>query len=281
MNGIKRFLKNKNTVTILGLVAIVFVIYFGYNYAVKQAVTPQTVPYAKVTIQPRTEITEDMVGTIEVPPAFLKPTVIRNSSSIVGSFSNVNTIIPEGSLFYRAAVVSRNELPDAALLEVPEGMVVFNLPVDMETTYGNSLYPDNYVDLYMKAIDANGKVIYGKLISNIEILAVKDKNGQHVFENTEEARTPSVLLFAVTEDIHLLLRKGLYLGNDKNYSLEIIPVPKNVALNASVGDVEVSNSELRQYIIDRTGVVNEDIITDYYEENMNGNITEDVETSEE
>jgi hypothetical protein len=52
--NIKKFLANKNTVTILGVVAAILILYFGYNYRINQAIKPQRVPYAKITIQPRT-----------------------------------------------------------------------------------------------------------------------------------------------------------------------------------------------------------------------------------
>ena len=50
MISIKRFLGNKNTVTILGVIIGIVVLYFGYNIRVKQAVEPQQIPYAKVEI---------------------------------------------------------------------------------------------------------------------------------------------------------------------------------------------------------------------------------------
>ena len=38
----------------------------------------------------------------------------------------------------------------------------------METTYGNSIYPGNYIDIYMKAINENGQLMVGKLVENIK-----------------------------------------------------------------------------------------------------------------
>ena len=44
---IKRILSNKNTVTVLGVIAAVLVLYFGYNSGVKKAITPINVPMQK------------------------------------------------------------------------------------------------------------------------------------------------------------------------------------------------------------------------------------------
>lgn len=62
-NGLKKFLQNKNTVTVIGVVLAVLVLYVGYNMRVKSAVNPITVPYAKETIKGGTQITQDKVGT--------------------------------------------------------------------------------------------------------------------------------------------------------------------------------------------------------------------------
>ena len=127
---IKRFLQNKNTVTIIGVALIVGIIYFGYNYRIKQATNPTKVPYAKTTIQPRTKITEDMIGYMDVMPSMINKSTITNIKYIVGKWSNYNTIIPEGSLFYTQTVVTSDQLPDSAFITIPEGYTPFNLSVN-------------------------------------------------------------------------------------------------------------------------------------------------------
>ena len=64
--ALKRFLSNKNTVTIIGIVLGIVVLYIGYNMRVKQAINPVKVPFAKEEIASRTLITEDMIGFIEI-----------------------------------------------------------------------------------------------------------------------------------------------------------------------------------------------------------------------
>ena len=43
----KRFLSNKNTVTIIGVLLGLIVLYIGYNYRIKTAVSTISVPVAK------------------------------------------------------------------------------------------------------------------------------------------------------------------------------------------------------------------------------------------
>lgn len=44
--GLKKFLTNKNTVTVVGVVLAIVILYVGYNMRINQAITPVTVPSA-------------------------------------------------------------------------------------------------------------------------------------------------------------------------------------------------------------------------------------------
>lgn len=249
--SLKRFLANKNTVTILGTLFIVLIMWVGYNIRIDSVTNPERVPYAKETIQPRTKITKDMIGYMEVPIALIKGSenVLINESDILNHYTNVNTIIPKYSLFYDEAVIVENELVDLAVGKLADGEVLFNLPVSTETTYGNSLYPGNYLDIYFKSQDDSKKIQYGKLVSNVKILAVKDINGRNVFENSEEFRTPSMLIFAVPKSINLLLRKAVYL---KDYNAELIPVPIKKSAAIANNPAKLESNYLASFINAKT-----------------------------
>ena len=255
---LKKFLQNKNTVTIIGTVLIVAILYIGYNYRIKQVTTPVKVPVAKIDIQPRTKITEDMIEYVEALPAMVNSSTIKDVKYIVGKWSNYNTLIPKGSLFYNKTVVSSDELPDSAFVNIPSGYTAYNLPVTTKTTYGNSIFPNNYIDIYLKVLDADGKPTVGKLIENVKVLAVKDKNGRHVFENSDEERTPAVIIFALPEDMHLLLREAAYLENVKSIAAEIIPVPTTESYSAEPGTIRLASYELKSFIELNTGTINPD-----------------------
>ena len=265
----KKFLKNKNIVTIAGVVIILILLYIGYSTQINNAVEPVQIPVATQTIQPRTEITDDMVQIIDMPNVSLSDNVIRSKSQIVGKYSNVNSVIPEGSMFYTDTVISGDELPDAAFAKVKAGEVVYNFPVDMESTYGNSIFPGNYIDLYYAANDETGKLLLGKLIESIEVLAVKDANGNHVFENSAELNAPSSLIFAVPEELHLLLRKASYLSG------EIIPVPRNRDYSQNPGATVVSSEYIQDFILSQTVIIPDQqlpSLDDNLEENVNPNV---------
>lgn len=241
----KRFFKNKNVVTIIGVIVILVLLYIGYSTQINRAVSPVSIPVATQTIQPRTEITADMVQEIDMPNISVGEHVITSRAQIVGKYSNINSVIPEGSMFYTDTVISKEELPDAAFTKVKSGEVVYNFPVDMESTFGNSIFPGNKIDIYMKVGNGNEeKIMIGKLIENIEVLAVKDSSGRPVFENTSEDRTPSMLIFGLTEDLNLLLKKASYMSG---LGVELYPIPHGGTVSTQ-GSTQVSTQQLVDYI---------------------------------
>ncbi len=262
--GIKKFLQNKNTVTVLGVVLAIVVLYVAYTARIKSSINPVTVPYATEKIASGTQITKSMVSTREVPPSMLEGDVITNVSEIIDKYSAADTVIPEGSLFYKSAVVEKEQLPDNIILEYPKGYVLYNLSVDTNSTYGNSVYPGNYIDIYFKAvnkIDENNteqltadadKILLGKLMANIKVLAVRDSDGKAVFQNIDENRKPAMVIFAVPEEYYILLKKAEFM---RTYDTSLIIVPTNESLKDEPGSLEISSDTLKNWINNNTAYV--------------------------
>ncbi len=251
--GLKKFLANKNTVTVVCVVAAILVLYLGYNARVNAAVNPVEVPYAKETISPGIQITQDMVGTKKVPPAMLEEDEIRNASEVIDKYSNADSVIPQGSLFHKRSVVEKEQLPASIILDYPKGEVLYNLSVNTNSTYGNSVFPGNYIDLYVRITKrvaegqqaTDDQIMYGKLIENVKVLAVKDSDGNAVFANLDETRTPSMVIFSLPHEYYILLKKASYLGT---YSSEIVPVPTSESLKNKPGDVKIANNDIKDFI---------------------------------
>lgn len=258
LTNVKRFLGNKNTVTILGVIAGVLVLYIGYNMRVNQAIKPITVPYAKVEISSRTLITEDMIGYMEVSSSVVNNSanMLTSSAQVINNYAAYGVTIPANSFFYSSAIMTQEEMPDSAFANIPDGYTIFSLSVDLHDTYGNSIYPGNYIDLYLKATDESSKIIFGKLIESIEVLAVKDSQGNHVFETTVESRTPAELLFAVPDDMYLLLMKSLYITG----GVDIMPVPRNASYSANPGETSVASDYIRNFILSKTATIPDNVV---------------------
>ena len=271
---IKKVLGNKNTVTIIGVLLCIIVLYVGYNMRINQKTKLVKVYYATETIQPKTQITEDMIGTTELPEAFLTGEYYKNYSDIEGKYSNYNSIIPAGSLFYTAQVVKKDELPDSVLYDIEKENTISYLRTDVERSYGNIIMPTNYVDVYVKMTNSDGKIVYGKYMENLKVLSVKTSDGQDVFDNTEEVRTPSYIYFAMPEAEYLTFTMLKYLQEEKEEAfIEIVLVPSGTEYE-DTPSVKVSGKYITDYIMNNIEKLDyKDELFQYYltkvEENIN------------
>lgn len=246
INTFKRFIQNKNTVTILGVIIIIAILYFGYNSQIQKQVSPiKGVPIARHEIPPKTEITVDMLDDVDIPPIVMQKGAITESSLVIGKYTNHNTMIPEGSLFYEGVLVRKEDLPDAAFEKVKEGEEVVKMAVSTDSTYGNAIFPGNKIDIYMKAESLEGLIMVGKLFENIEIVDVKDSSGQHVFEDATDSRSPSMMIFGLKPEYSNLFWKAEFLNVG---SVELFPVPHGKRVKEEEGEVTVIAKKLEEFI---------------------------------
>lgn len=251
INSIKKVLGNKNTVTFLGVIACVLVLFFFYNYRVKSATTPIKVPYAKEEMYAATKIDMEKVGTVEINEKFLKNSdIIRNSGELEEHYITTGTSIPKGGLFYKSQVVTKADLPNSIFDEIQDGETIFYLSVNNETTYGNSIYPGDKIDLYMKATDETGKIMFGMFIQSITVLGVRDGNNKDVFGGASTG-LPAQLLFAVPNDSYELLMKTKYISG-----VSLVPVPRNKNYTKFEGEAKTSEF-LKDFILAKAAVIPE------------------------
>ena len=267
MIGLKRFFTNKNVVTIILVIVILVVLYFGYSGSIKKQTNPVSMPTAAEKINPKTKITNEMITYKQVPAGMLDENAIRNITLILNKYTNVNVTIPAGSLFYQDWLVDENNLPGNWIeqLDNEKGELGYYMDVNVESTLGNNVLPDTYIDIYMKAYDENGTVMFGKLMKNIKVLVVHDGSGKNVFDDTTSIGTPSKIGFAVSQDYYMLLKKAEYLN------VELVLAPRGSTV-PSQDYVIVTSATLRDYIDAQTITVEEDIIAGEVE-NPNGEQT--------
>lgn len=268
MNKLNKFLKNKNTVTILGVLACLVILYAGYTMRINKKTELVDVYYANQTIQPKTLITEDMISKTSVPKSFILGTYYKNYNDIIGKYSNYNTMIASGSLFYSDLLIEEENLPDAILYNVNEGEKVISFPVDTVSTYGNSMMPGDIIDVYVKLIN-NGKVVYGNFMQKVEVLGVKDSTGRNVFENVEESRTPAYLYFSLPEAKYLLFSSLNYVSDYfGEYQIEVVLVPNTIEYTTDEPTAtEVTSDYLYDFVIDKIEQIDDQ--RDLYNELIN------------
>ena len=249
--SLKRLLSNKNTVTILAVILGVVFLYIAYNMRVKQAIEPKSVPIANQDIIANQVISSDMYEYVNVSSSFVKksPNLVTNPNQLIGKKIAPGNSIPQSGFFYTDQLVSSDDNIDPTVANIPNGYTLFELKVDLASTYGNSIYPGNYIDLYLKAYDGD-RLIYGKFIESIEVLDVRDASGRHVFDGGKSSGTPSVLLFAVPDEMHLLLNKAKLLSG-----IEMYPVPRNASYSENPSDTVIKSEFLKSYILSKSAVI--------------------------
>ena len=248
INTFKRFFINRTTVTILGVVVGIAVLFGFYTYRVSNAVNPTEVPVATRTLAATDEITSDDIEMVEIGSSFLSDAdVIRSVNDLVGKYVNTGTSIPEGGMFYTSQVVEKEELPNSIFDEIPDGYTIYQLRVNIESTYANSIFPGDRIDLWIDT-EQDDLVYFGEFIRGIEVLAVRDINGENVFDVTSGQR-PAWLLFAVPTDMYRYLKVIEFVGR-----MNITPVPRNKSYNTESGATEITNDQLlamiQSYLID-------------------------------
>ena len=252
MEKIKKLLLNRNTVTILGVLAGVIALWFAYSITLDKAVKPTRVPVAVKDIPAGSIITKEDFEYVDINSDVLKKaSIITSSSQLINYYVNNNTSITKGSMFYTSQVVKKDELVDRDLEIIPENYKIYWLEVDNTTTYANSIYPGDKIDLWLLTKVENNYV-YEPFITNIEVLSVKDSKGQNVFD-VNSGRTPAVLAFAVPNDIFVYLSKVGFLSGMKLYP---VPINKNNADKDAT--TEISNKELQALIDSKSIITNPD-----------------------
>ena len=252
MEKIKKLLLNRNTVTILGVLAGVIALWFAYSITLDKAVKPTKVPVAVKDIPAGSIITKDDIEYVDINRDVLKKaSIITSSSQLINYFVNNNTSVTKRSMFYTSQVVKKDELIDRDLEIIPENYKIYWLSVDNTTTYANSIYPGDKIDLWLLTKVENNYV-YEPFITNIEVLSVKDSKGQNVFD-VNSGRTPAVLAFAVPNDIFVYLSKVGFLSG---MSLYPVPINKNNADKDAT--TEISNKELQTLIDSKSIITNPD-----------------------
>ena len=253
--ALKKFFTNKNTVTIIGIIVILILLYIGYDKTVKKSVDPINVPVASKRIVSQQEITNDYIAYKKVSKVVVGSNVLTSSYDIIGKYTNVGVTIPEGSMFYKEWLVSKDDVPGKWIenVDFENGEEAYYFSTDTIKTLGNSVLPDSYIDIYMKANDENGHMMYGKLLENIHVLVDNDGTGKNVFDDSAALRNPSYLGFALSHEFYILLSKA-----QRFSGIDLIIAPQGFSPQATDENTILVGSETLRDYIDANTVMLED-----------------------
>jgi Flp pilus assembly protein CpaB len=203
------------------VIGLLSVSYFGSKIYIDHRLNLVDVPVAASVLSPRTLISEKDIVLVKMPKAYLSPSIILDPQALIGKYTLITSEIPLGSVFYDSLVETLENAKDYPSLLLHEKQVVYALDVDLKMTSGNTLQPFQKVDLYV-ALVHNRLTIVDRLISNVRILSLKDKNGKDLEKATD---VPKIMLIALDQELVPLLTKAIELGD-----LIITPISKDDTL---------------------------------------------------
>ena len=171
---IKRFFQNKNTVTIICVLAGILVLYIGYNWRVNSATQPVSIPYAKNTLESQHVITRDDIGYVEVASSVVEkmPNLIRNANLLIGKevtlmdpddTTKTITGVVEEAVFYQngcAVKVNGKEYPAGLILSAKAPSTTTPPADGSDTTTGDSATGDNTNTDDNSSIAQNAKAVF-------------------------------------------------------------------------------------------------------------------------
>jgi len=249
----KKNVMSKELVTILGVIAIVAILYFTYNYQLNKNLELQTsIPIANGKILPGTRITSENIKYIEVPASTLNEIkAITNAQDIIDKYVNYDTMIPENSFFYSEILSATDTAPNSRFKDLLENDAAIMIDVDLQKTYGNSIMPGDVVDIYADATVPNKKgeieYIAGPLVTGAKVLAVIDGSGNDVFANHENKLTPAYFIFTLDSDIIKLIRKAQKLSVS-TYAMSLYPVIDGKSYKSDGTSTLVNESQITELI---------------------------------
>jgi len=244
----KKKVMSRELVTILGVIAIVAILYFTYNYQLNKNLELKTnIPIAARKIKAGTRITDSDITRIEVPSSTLNNVqAITDVNELIGKYVNYDTIIPEHSFFYKDAISATDTSPNSIFKDLVEQDAAIMIEVNLEKTYGNSIMPGDIVDIYADAIKTNNKgvteYITGPLVTGAKVLAVLDSAGENVFADHENKLYPAYFVFTLDSEIINLIRKAQKLSSSQ-YAMSIYPVVDGKSYTGN-GVTQVNESQI-------------------------------------
>lgn len=153
-------------------------------------------------IKPRTKITESDLTEVEIAKDYLMDNTYIRKEDILGKYTEIQGMIPAGSVFYKHMLHEESELPDHAELQLMEGEAAYGVQVDVASV--GSIVEGEHVDIHVGVENRDGAPLTGVLMQNARVLTIKDHQGLSL-NNPKSNGVPYLMEIAVKrEDLDIL-----------------------------------------------------------------------------
>lgn len=192
----KKELLVKTSAIITGLILLLGMNGVLFSLFVNEKLDLTQTYIASKDIAPRSEIKESDLLEIKIPKDYLMDYAYTNKNDIVGKYTEIQGMIPAGSVFYKNMLFDKEDIPDQASIQLKNGQTAYALEIDLSKL--GSILVGNRIDIYVTIKDAE-KTISGYLIRNARVIAMKDHNGISL-QDENSTKIPYYVEIAISYD---------------------------------------------------------------------------------
>lgn len=217
------------------MILTVFSIMMGLNYVTARLfyfkqINLQKTYIASRNIPPRTKITADDLLEMEIAADYILPYAYLSKEDIIGKYTDIQGMIPAGSVFYKSMLKEENELPDHAILQLKEGQSAYVLETDI--TKLGSIIAGQRVDVHVSVPRKDETPLTGILLENARVISIKDHKGLSL-DDPEGTGVPYFVELAVKKEQLDILTLADSIGEIRLFSAND---PYNTAAEAEFAD---------------------------------------------
>ncbi len=155
----------------------------------------------------RTEIKQEDVVAVNIPRYLYLSSFIEEESNLVGKYVALGHTLYPQQFVHRESVEEITEIRDGIVTQLVDDEKMFTASVDIQSSGGNTIRKDQYVDIYIRLTSKNADPVVQELVRHARVLAVRDRKGEEANDSV-----PVVMVLAVTQESYEMLLRGDEMG---------------------------------------------------------------------
>ena len=184
---------------VVGILILIALNVLLFDIAVKRSIDYIEIPVAAKMLSSRSKIDESSFRMQRVPSALVEGNVITDKNELIDRWVKYSVTLAQGSFFYQEYIEDASDSADYPQLMLKEGQGVASLAVDLLISAGNTLLPDQFVDIVFTSKDKRKPIISDVIFRSVRVLAVKDRNGLNM-DDPKSQKVPAVVLLALNQE---------------------------------------------------------------------------------
>jgi len=201
--------KYKIASSLIIVILLSIITFHFYNTAILDATKLVEIPVANKYLKSNHKIEESDIKFIKIPSYIVLSNVETDYQNILGKYVDTFDSLANDSLFYKDLIVNEAEIDNAYLFNLKPDEVAISIDSDIKSSYSNSILVNQLIDLYYlgeaesENFDNKKQLVYGEIVKNARVIAVKDKDGENI-DGDGENNTAIVVVALSQEDAHIV-----------------------------------------------------------------------------